>query len=179
MGEVFTNFFDSGSLIDIVSCVFTVLALVFTLYFWLLDHLSEEESEFIKEKHKYLKQFRKVLGELRHTKKGGEEAPEEGAASAKELLSAVKDITRELEIMLNYRFWGRSRRREDYEKINEFYQDSRFLLSTLERYLEGEDEEEGPGLLSIRALAESDLREMRGEYCDGLVFIINFVENWS
>ena len=179
MGEVLSNFFDSGSLIDIVSCVFTVLALVFTLYFWLLDHLSEEESEFIKEKHKYLKQFRKVLGELRHTKKGDGPLPQEGPAAAKELLSAVKDITRELEIMLNYRFWGRSRRREDYEKISEFYQDSRYLSSTLQRYLEGEDMASGGSLLTIRALEDADLREMRGEYCDGLVFIINFVENWS
>ena len=55
MKDFLVGLSELGPLIDIISCVFTVLALIFTLYFWLLDNLNEEETKFVEGKGELLK----------------------------------------------------------------------------------------------------------------------------
>ena len=41
-------------IINIVSCIFTIAALVFTMYLWLLEQLSGEETRFVEGKAGYI-----------------------------------------------------------------------------------------------------------------------------
>lgn len=164
MTESFAGLFQGGSMADLISCVVTVLALAFTLYFWLLDHLSEDESKFIEGRKKTLASLKKSYDSIKTS-----------PVAANTLLEAVQNVNRRLEVVLNYRFWGRSRQREDYEKVNVFFQDSRFLISTLRRSMEWQD----TSLVGIPALDDRMLEDIRADYADGLAYVIEFLNNWN
>lgn len=168
MAAFLAQIFENGNLIDIISCVFTVMALVFTLYFWLLDHLSEDENKFLEGKSATRETLRSCLEAIREP------------CGPEELQGAVETVNRELEIVMNYRFWARSRQRPEYEKINEFYQDSRYLLSSLRRYADSRrDPREAGSLVSVPSLDAAELEDIRSDYHAGLTYILEFVENWS
>ncbi|MCR5155875.1 MAG: hypothetical protein K6C96_04260 [Butyrivibrio sp.] len=156
------------ALIDIISCVFTVLALVFTLYFWLLDHLSEDESKFIEGKEEFLNELRECLKTINNN------------GEPKALLPIVQKVNNKLEVILNYRFWVRSKKKEDYKKINVFYADSKYLISTIRRYVEAQEAKAGSdSLVGIPALGKEDLDDIQSDYRNGLMYIIDFIESWN
>ena len=167
--DAFANWLSNyDALIDIIACVFTVLALVFTLYFWLLDHLSEDESKFIEGKESFLQELKECLKTISDNRE-----PEV-------LLPIVQNVNNKLEVILNYRFWPRSRQKEDYKKINEFYMDSKYLISTIRRYVEAQNQTgEEASLVGINKLKKEDLDDIQSDYRNGLLFIIDFIESWS
>ncbi|MCR4588535.1 MAG: hypothetical protein K5682_09025 [Lachnospiraceae bacterium] len=166
------NFFELlsqyDSLIDIVSCLFTVLALVFTLYLWLLDHLSDDESKFIEGKAGYLATLNASVKAIKHNQ------------DIDLLLSRVEEVNHLLELILNYRFWARSKRKDEYNKINVFYMDTKYLISTIRRYKEDNGTgEEVRSLVNIVTLPPEELQDIQTDYCKGLSYIIDFLENWN
>ena len=168
MVESSAGLFHSDAFINIISCAFTVLALVFALYLWLLDHLIEDEAKYIAHRAKMLAALRESLAEIN------------GSVSSETLLKAIQRVNVHLETALNYRFWTRSKQREEYNKINVFYRDSLYLVSTLRRSLESETiPGEHKSLLSISSLEAEQLEDIRSDYYDGLTFIIEFIENWN
>ena len=175
-------------MVDIISCVFTVIALAFTLYLWLLDHLSEDESKFIENKAKILDALKASLSDIlsreeREQLRASIPVPETAGSeslNAKMLLTAVQKVNDQLEVVLNYRFWARSRQRAEYEQIRAFYRDSRYLVSMLRRYEEsGTLESARDSLISINAMDGELLEDIRTDYRDGLAFIVEFIENWE
>ena len=50
---------DYNFWISFISVFLTILALAYTLYYWLLDHISDDENDFIKEKGKLLSDLKK------------------------------------------------------------------------------------------------------------------------
>ncbi len=163
MGAFISAILKNGNLIDIVSCVFTVLALVFTLYFWLLDHLSEDETKFIEGKPETLAALNACLDTIDHS-----EDPQK-------ILDAVWDVNKRMEVILNYRFWARSKQKEEYNRINGFYRDSRYLISTLRRSQEKRED----SLVGLGALNAAEIRDIRTDYRKVLYYIIEFIENWE
>lgn len=178
MHHIIQTLSSYDALIDIISCVFTVLALVFTLYFWLLDHLSEDESKFIEGKEKFLKELKECLDTISDNK------------DPEVLLPIVQKVNNKLEVILNYRFWVRSKKKEDYKKINVFYADSKYLISTIRRYVEAKEDQgsnaavesremESGSLVRIPVLGEEDLEDIQSDYRNGLMYIIDFIESWN
>ncbi len=173
MAEFLFKIIDNGNLIDIISCVFTVLALMFTLYFWLLDQLSEEESKFIENKASLLKSLNKNLALLSPT---NQDVP-----SAQDMLYVAESVNEQLEVVLNYRFWSRGKQRDEFAKVYDFFRDSRYLVSTLQRVKEqngGRETAEKESLVAISALKPRELSDIRAEYQKGLSYTIEFFENW-
>ena len=166
MKEFLAGLSELGPLIDIISCVFTVLALVFTLYFWLLDNLNEEETKFIEGKGKLINSLNKCLNTICSKEKAD-----------KDKLEAVRDANSKLEVVLNYRFWGRSTKKEEYSRISEFCQDSRYLISTMRRLQDGTQSETG-SLVGIGSLSDEQMTDIWTDYQKGLAYIIDFMENW-
>ena len=161
-----TEFLDSlssyGPIIDIVSCVFTVLALVFTLYFWLLDNLNEEETKFLEGKGELLRALKDCRDEL---KKDGTD-----------WIEKIQEVTAKLEVVLNYRFWARSSKKEEYNRAYSFYQDSRYLISTLRR---NDDKAGGQdSIVAVSGLSDKQIDDIKTDYRTGLNYIIDFIENW-
>ena len=154
--------------LNVISCVFTVLALVFTLYFWLLDKLSEDENEFIKGKKELLDILNGCL----------EKIPDD--VDLVTLRDKVKEVNDKLEVVVNYRFWARSTVSDDYQKIQRFYQDSRYLLSTVRRAIETDKAvQTDSSLVSIAELESEEKKDILTDYRRGLRYIIDFVENWQ
>lgn len=158
----------SDTIINIVSCLFTVLALVFTLYFWLLDHLSADEAKFIEKKKKYLARLKDCLEILKHSQK------------PTEILNVIRCVNDILEIILSYRFWANSSLKRDYNAIHEFYTDSRFIISTLQRSIESNNaSKQNRSLAYIPELSGPEMEDIKSDYLNGLLYIINFIENWK
>lgn len=154
--------------LNIISCVFTVLALVFTLYFWLLDKLSEDESKFIEGKKEFLDILTTTLEEIKDD------------PDLRTIRDNIKKVNDRLEVIVNYRFWARSSVNDDYRKIQRFYQDSRYLLSTVRRAIEsGDAGQEKLSLASISDLEAEEKNDILTDYRKGLNYIIDFVENWQ
>ncbi|MBQ5341810.1 MAG: hypothetical protein J6W57_07405, partial [Oscillospiraceae bacterium] len=87
----------------------------------------------------------------------------------------IQDVTAQLEVVLNYRFWARSAKKEEYDRIYSFYQDSRYLISTLRR--NGEDTGQG-SIVGVGNLSEEQIGDIKKDYKTGLNYIIDFIENW-
>ena len=176
MAAFFAKILDNGNLIDIISCVFTVMALVFTLYFWLLDHLSEDESKFIEGKSETLAVLNKSLKtteDLMNSKEFSED-------DFDRMRQAIEDVNKKLEIVLNYRFWARSRQKEEYAKVSEFYRDSRYLISTIRRCQESPGQKnDQTSIVGIQTLDPDQVADIRSDYLKGLYFVIEFIENWE
>ncbi len=155
-------------LINCLSCVGTILALVFTLYLWLLGTLSDDEAKFLEGKKEFLSLLYNSMSAISESKE-----PEV-------MLPLMQDINDHLEVIMNYRFWQRTKRKEDFMKINTFYQDSKYLISTLRRCLEVKDNKElKRSLVSVNYLNDEEKADIRDDYRKGLSFIIEFVENWN
>ena len=168
MKEILESISQYDYLIEIISCVFTVLALVFTLYFWLLDHLSEDESKFIEGKEKSINELNMCLDTISDSR------------DPQAFLDMVQNVNNQLEVILNYRFWPRSRQKEEYKKINEFFQDSKYLISTIRRYIEAQKTPElGDTLIGIASLNNDEIEDIQSDYKNGLRYIINFIEAWN
>ena len=172
MKEFLVSMSEFGPLIDIISCVFTVLALVFTLYFWLLDNLNEEETKFVEGKDKLLNSLYRCLKIIRSSKKTDKEKVEE-----------VRRVNGQLEVVLNYRFWGRSTKKEEYSRISEFCQDSRYLISTMRRQQDAHRPSDGmnngvQSLVGVGKLSDEQMSDIWTDYKKGLAYIIDFIENW-
>lgn len=162
---------EYDAIIDIVSCVFTVLALIFTLYFWLLDHLGEDEAKFIEGKEKFLKSLYKCLRVMDDLHSNSDLQP---------LLKTLIKVNNKLEVILNYRFWARSKKKEEYKKINQFHYDTRYLISTLQRAMEAQNAPIVDGsLINMPELEPNEIEDIKADYRKGLYYIIDFLENWS
>ncbi len=159
------------SITNLLSCVFTVLALVFTLYLWLLDHLNGEEAKFLEGKGELLKFLKAHLDTIKNA--GG---PTDKQLSV--LLDNMVEISNRLEIVMDYRFWERGKQQEEFRKIKWFFQDSKYLISTIQRCNEVQDSSQGRSLVSIPALNERELEDIRSDYMKGLAYTIVFFENW-
>ncbi len=171
MLDFISKMIDNGNVIDIISCVFTVAALIFTLYFWLLDHVSEEETEFLKKKPGLLGTLNKSLNkikEIEHSKKDEKD-------DSRTLFNAMSEVNKQMEIVLNYRFWTRGKYKDAYLKVNNFYKDSKYAASAIHRSLEEDD----TSLVSIKSLRRDELEDIRSDYQKGLSYTIEFIENWE
>ena len=165
--NIWIKMIENGNLVDIISCIFTIMALVFTLYFWLLDHLSEDETSFIKGRMNTLAILNASLNVIKDS------------SDPDQLLQAVSDVNKELEVILNYRFWARSKQKDEVGKINEFYSDSRYLVSTIRRHQDAQKTPEaGRSLVGIPSLEPEELEDIRSDYQNGLSYVIEFIENW-
>ena len=175
MDSFAAGLFQGDKLVDIISCLFTVAALFFSLYLWLLDHVSDDEAEFISKKAELLTELNKHRERLKALSK----TLQPGSDNAKEFLEILKDVSSRMEVVLSYRFWVRSKQREEYEKICEFHRDSRYLISALNRSDEsGSIPAEAESLVGI-ALDEKQMEDIREDYYEGLMYIIEFIENWE
>ncbi|MBQ6603425.1 MAG: hypothetical protein IJH99_08510 [Eubacterium sp.] len=155
---------DYNFWISFISVFLTILALAYTLYYWLLDHISDDENDFIKEKGK-------LLSDLKEYARTAEtDEPDV-------FLANVEDVTGRLEVILNYRFWSRSRKQAEHRKLSAFYEDSRYLISTVHRSLEADGA--GPSLVAVGPLTDGEWKEIRDKYRYGLWYMIEFVENWK
>ena len=162
MTEFLDRLSSYGPILDIVSCVFTVLALVFTLYFWLLDNLNEEETKFLEGKGELLRTLKDCRDKLK----------EDGT----DWIEKIQEVTAKLEVVLNYRFWARSSRKEEYNRAYSFYQDSRYLISTLRR---NDDKAGGQdSIVAVSGLSDKQIDDIKTDYRTGLNYIIDFIENW-
>lgn len=164
MANIITKMIENGNLINIVSCVFTVLALVFTVYLWLLDHLSEDEAKYIKEKPILLRALKECQDIL------------ENSDSLEKTLEAIYDINRRMEVILNYRFWIRSKQKEEYDKIIEYHRDCRYMISTIQRSMETDETD---SLLRIKPLDKPKLEELLSDYRGELSYIIELVQDYK
>ena len=156
------------TIIDIASCFFTVLALVFTLHLWLTDHLNEDETKFLESKEellKLLKDSRKCIQNLNVVDDS--------------FLEEVRKVNYHLEIMINYRFWMHEKDREGINRIKTFYRDSKYLMSTIRRNEEPFDGENPHSVLTIEELNASEIDVIKKNYSEGLNYTIGFIENWS
>ena len=177
MLDFFVKIIDNGNLIDIISCVFTVAALIFTLYFWLLDHLNDEESEFLKAKSGILDQLDSSLKKIKDPgciMKDGNNDP--GV-----LLDEIEDVNKQMEVVLSYRFWTRGKQKETFLKVNDFFRDSKYAVSTIRRSLEHKELSStgDESLVSITPLGKDELEDIRSDYQKGLSFTIEFIKNWE
>lgn len=154
-------------LAEIISCVFTILALVFTLYFWLLDQISDDESKFIEGKESFLKDLNSSMEIIKSNR------------DPEALLQMVQNVNNKLEVILNYKFWAHGKKKEDYKKITEFYADSKYLISTIRRYVEHKNGGSSKSLVGIEELKQDALEDIQSDYGNGLMFIIDFIENWN
>ena len=158
---------DNGNLVSIISCFFTVMALVFAVYLWLLDHLSEDEANFIKRRATTVKVLNNSMAEAIILK------------SSDDLKTMIEKVNNQLEIVLNYRFWEFGKHRDDYYKVRKFYRDSRYLLSSLCRYIEDRNSAEGKdSIVSIPALSDEEFAEIKKNYLDGLSLIAELIQTW-
>ena len=97
-----------------------------------------------------------------------------------ELLMTVQGVNNELEVILKYRFWVRSKQKEKYKEITDFYHDSKYLISTILRYMEYEkDEKLKQTLVWIPKMDDDEMKDIRDAYKNGLFFIRDFVEEFD
>lgn len=165
---------DYGALADVISCILAIIALVFTLYFWLLDHLSDDETKFLEGKSETVDQLKRAVETLEAERKTEKPDPEK-------ILKTVEETNHRLEVVLNYRFWARSKQREEYVGIHEFCHDSRYLISALRRF---QKERASEGSFPVFGISSDELNAEKAEricaeYAASLAEIIEFFENWS
>lgn len=180
MSILLTPQLGPGEWADIISCVFTIVALAFTLYLWLLDNLSGDESKFVEKKGEILKELNACLESLEDTSK---DTPTDEKPS-KDFLQTLLKADTQLEALVSYRFWARSKQKEEFEKIRVFHEDSRYLISLIKRLTEppkrsnlSESTEQPKSLAAVLPLNRTQLKEIRNAYRNGLLFIIEFIEN--
>ena len=171
MSILLTPQLGPGEWADIISCVFTIVALAFTLYLWLLDNLSGDESKFVEKKGEILKELNACLESLEDTSK---DTPTDEKPS-KDFLQTLQKADTQLEALVSYRFWARSKQKEEFEKIRVFHEDSRYLISLLGRFSDPSGQPKS--LAAVLPLNRTQIEEIRKEYRKGLLFIIEFIEN--
>ncbi len=161
---------NAGSLVsgtlELISCAFTVFALIFTLYFWLMDHLSGDRNEFAKSKPELLSILKKAIASLDDLHAGSDH---------QDLIDMILNINQQLEIILAYRFWAYSRRKGEYKKIQAFMRDSKYLISDIRR--SREYTASGESIFAIAPLGEEEIEAIKQNYREGLFYILDFVDN--
>ena len=165
-------------IINIVTCIFTIAALVFTMYLWLLEQLSGEETRFVEGKAGYIRALKGSKGKIDDFKKKFEKENDSALAEDKdieEIRDIIDEVNGQLEIIVNYRFWNRNAHKKDFEKIKKFYTDSKYLTSTITRYTEEDDNT----LIEIGRFDLQTIKEIIRQYIKGLDFIIIFLEDWK
>lgn len=166
-------------IINIVTCIFTIAALVFTMYLWLLEQLSGEETRFVEGKAGYIRALKGSKGKIDDFKKKFEKENDSALAEDKdieEIRDIIDEVNGQLEIIVNYRFWNRNAHKKDFEKIKKFYTDSKYLTSTITRYTEEDDDNT---LIEIGRFDLQTIKEIIRQYIKGLDFIIIFLEDWK
>lgn len=168
---------DISLLVDIISCLFTVIPLGITFRFWLLDHLLEDEMEFLEKKGECIADIDACIEELDRLPVGPYAAEDRSEARYFDrLLQLMQQVERRLEVIVNYRFWGRKGYREEFKRIRDFYSDNKYLISTVARYSETDGMN---SLVSVSSLEEEDKRSLFEEYRKGLVFVKVFIKEWE
>lgn len=166
-------------IINIVTCIFTIAALVFTMYLWLLEQLSGEETRFVEGKAGYIRALKGSKGKIDDFKKKFEKENDSALAEDKdieEIRDIIDEVNGQLEIIVNYRFWNRNAHKKDFERIKKFYTDSKYLTSTITRYTEEDDDNT---LIEIGRFDLQTIKEIIRQYIKGLDFIIIFLEDWK
>ena len=163
-------------IIDIVACISAVIALFYTLYFWLLDHTIDDVSKFIGSKRVFLAVFRdskKRLQSLIILTNSSNIILEN---ELEILLEVAENVHEQLAIILNYRSWMFSKQLEAYSMMKILYCDIGYLTSTLRRSKEQISKE---SLINIPALGDEDLEHIRNNLLYELDYIIEFVDSWN
>ena len=127
-----------------------------------------------------LKELNACLESLEDTSK---DTPTDEKPS-KDFLQTLQKADTQLEALVSYRFWARSKQKEEFEKIRVFHEDSRYLISLIKRLTEppkrsnlSESTEQPKSLAAVLPLNRTQLKEIRNAYRNGLLFIIEFIEN--
>ncbi|MBO4653360.1 MAG: hypothetical protein IKI15_11735 [Lachnospiraceae bacterium] len=166
-----------SSILEIVSCVFTVVALLFSLYMWLIDRNDEDNMEFYKKKKKYLETLYKdreiieVIDETANEKKELSEKMQDTWDTS----VAIDEINNTLRIITAFRFWGRSRWYDRFPELQKLFSDSIVLSSQLKRCCEEKTE----SLVGIRfhEFYGNQLPKLRKDYLEKLDSAIVFLEH--
>lgn len=160
--------------VDIIAGVFSVVALIFTLYLWSLDHLSEDESKFIENKRENVRKLTEIASRIAQ--------PGIMYMELEDLVTQVNDI---LCVLVNYRFWVNTENGSFCEKMRSFYEDSRYFISELHRIGEVYDRKQNrtmeghPSVVSIGSDDDDErklLIDMKNKYVKTLWEIIDFLE---
>ena len=158
-----------SSILEIVSCVFTVVALLFSLYMWLIDRNDEDNMEFYQNKKDYLdtlEHYRDVIVQTDDADKKKE---------ASEIAEAIDEINTTLRIITAFRFWGRSRWYDRFPELQKLFSDSIVLSSQLKR----SSEEIQESLVGIRFRMYYDelFPELKKNYLERLDSAIVFLKH--
>ena len=181
---------DYDSILNLISCIFTVAALIFALYCFLLEQLGADESDFLRSKDEKVKVLSECLDKIKtqtdifyqtYDKKNNKVLDNSTTVkTVKIVLESIKEVNNQLEIIMSYRFWVRSKVKKEYGIINVFHNDSKYLISTMERYLEAKKGKAVSGsLIEISTLEPRDIEDIYSDYGRGLEYILDFIKNWN
>jgi hypothetical protein len=153
--------------LEIVSCVFTVVALLFSLYMWLIDRNDEDNMEFYQHKKEYLE----TLTTQRELIANADNADKKKAAG--DIAQSIDEINTTLRIITAFRFWGRSRWYDRFPELQKLFSDSVVLSSQLKR----SREEKTESLVGIQfhGFYEDRFPELKANYLKRLDSAIVFL----
>ena len=156
-----------SSILEIVSCVFTVVALLFSLYMWLIDRNDEDNMEFYQHKKEYLE----TLTTQRELIANADNADKKNAAG--DIAQSIYEINTTLRIITAFRFWGRSRWYDRFPELQKLFSDSVVLSSQLKR----SREEKTESLVGIQfhGFYEDRFPELKANYLKRLDSAIVFL----
>lgn len=122
--------FGISEITSIVSCLFTVLALCFTLYFWTIDNRNDDEISFFEKKRTYIQDLLMLSSKIKECNKATEDMAM--------LISDANDI---LQIIMHYRFWSNRKENDMVAIIQKLYEDGYYFVSEIERSVKVSGEE--------------------------------------
>lgn len=167
-----------GYTIEFISCIATIIALIFTLYLWLLDKIGDDRAEYLKVRRQFIADLNNGIIRLRNLNKTNTVPQRNNSHAYKQILSTIEDMNDELGKILSYRFWERNAQSDDYNKITDFHSGSRYLISTLKRYDNSlKNSGTSDTIVGIQPLSPQEIDDMISDYITGLEFILEFVDD--
>ncbi|MCR4928545.1 MAG: hypothetical protein K5988_00955 [Lachnospiraceae bacterium] len=149
---------NNAIFIDIISCVFTVIALVFTLYLWLLDQ-RDDEKDYVENKREYIQKLDAIINNIDDRSNPAGIVEQMGKAD-----SVIEEV-------ISYRFWANTPHYKIIKEMEEFHKNSKYYISALKRISEQLEEQ------SIFYIDVNQKLELRNRYIKKLSYFINFLKN--
>lgn len=149
---------NNAIFIDIISCFFTVIALVFTLYLWLLDQ-RDDEKDYVENKSKYIKQLEATINTI------------DNKSNAGFIVEQMCKADSVIEEVISYRFWANTPHYRIIKDMEEFHKNSKYYISAIKR-IDVHFEQE-----SIFYIDINQKLELKSRYIKKLSYFINFLKN--
>ena len=162
-------FFDFLANFDPINPIISIVALIFTLHLWRLDRLYDDESQFVEKKTSIIGVINTSIEEISN-------------CSDEKFLKIVQEVNEILNVILRFRFLSQKNvYKKEYLEICEFYEESKYLINMLVRYKEkknlGEENNLANTVLWIPYIEEDEMKEIKVDYRNGLIFILWFLRN--